>query len=748
MFIKIIKDYLNSEINSPFFIAVGNDEYSQIKTSLVDLGFVVLRLSTFCKSNDKLPNIDDLLDYLKDIDDESEVVSKIAVIGLGEYLGLCGNNKTEKVLARIKDYNLGRTKAVLLLRGITSNLIKLKSDPRMDRRKIFINDNKPCRLNITLISPFVNLIALEGIKPLLERLEDGENDNLIVKTQMNMENSIFNIYNIETSYGGINYIINDFKIESDYGTDRQWAELLNELEVSGGSLNAVLEKYGLSENLESDFFNKITGFEFKNWLYFIALKCSIDMLSNTYLKYVLKNTVSFEDFKTDVLNAIIDIHHTDNQFVEFYNDRKTLIKRFKEPDIASFVVNNRKYIEEGIYKLTDNTITEKEEIIAWIVRRGIISEIEYIYPALYSYLKNYVFNCGDLSDMLTEYFSLYKYQKVINIIEPNFLEKVEKLAITRDYNRLRTRNEVLDSINNEDTYLCWVDALGVEYLSYITDLAKKRGLVASINIARAELPTITSINKDFFENWLGKKEKVSELDEIKHKEKGGYNFENNALPIHLAKELDVIEEVIDKAATELALRNYKSYLIVSDHGASRLAVLHRKEEKYETETEGRHSGRCCKTFETYDLPFAAEENGYLVLADYGRFKGSRRANVEVHGGASLEEVLIPIIELTLREKEIIVEMVEETVMVDYRACMEITLYFNYPLLKNVSVIINSKRYSSEAISDNHFKIVFPDIKRAGTYDAEVYEGDNFIDNITIKAHGKSGKINDVFDDLF
>jgi len=128
-------------------------------------------------------------------------------------------------------------------------------------------------------------------------------------------------------------------------------------------------------------------------------------------------------------------------------------------------------------------------------------------------------------------------------------------------------------------------------------------------------------------------------------------FENNVLPIHLAKELDIISGVIEKAATKLALRQYKRFLIVSDHGASRLAVLRRKEEQYETDTKGEHSGRCCKLFEPYDLPFAAEENGYLVLADYGRFKGSRAANVEVHGGASLEEVVVPIIELTTERQQ-------------------------------------------------------------------------------------------------
>jgi hypothetical protein len=219
------------------------------------------------------------------------------------------------------------------------------------------------------------------------------------------------------------------------------------------------------------------------------------------------------------------------------------------------------------------------------------------------------------------------------------------------------------------------------------------------------------------------------------------------LPIHLAKELDIITAMIDKAATELALRKCKRFLIVSDHGASRLAVLRRKEEKYDTDTTGEHSGRCCKLFQPYDLPFAAEENGYLVLADYGRFKGSRAANVEVHGGASLEEVVVPVIELSLKDGSVTVKLVDETVAVDFRTGTEIKLFFNSPV-QEVSVVLSGKRYSASQIDANHYSVKLPDTKRAGDYSADVYAGDNLIGTIMIKAQGKSGKVNDAFDDLF
>lgn len=308
----------------------------------------------------------------------------------------------------------------------------------------------------------------------------------------------------------------------------------------------------------------------------------------------------------------------------------------------------------------------------------------------------------------------------------------------------------MDGLDTNDTFLYWLDALGVEYLSLIEDLAQKCDLSIRVRIARAELPTITSINKGFFDSWQGsKKEKNNELDEIKHKDSGGYDFTKNTLPTHLAGELDIIVAMIEKAATELRSRSYKRFLIVSDHGASRLAVLHRKEEKYETDTSGEHSGRCCKIPDSnsYDLPFAAEKNGYLILADYGRFKGSRAANVEVHGGASLEEVVVPIIELSLKDETITVTVVDEIVTADTRSGTEINLFINTSL-QSVSVVLNGKTYQAEQTDGNHYTVKLPDVKRAGEYPADVYAGDNRIGAITIKAQGKSATINEDFDDLF
>lgn len=747
MSIEAVNKYLSSNVNLPYFLVVGDGEYKSNKDKLLELGLTPVRVSDYCGDGDKLPNIDGLLEHLKTAFVNTGV-KKLVVIGLGEYLALRGNGEAMSVMSQLKDLNIGDAKIVLLLRGVAAQINDLQADPRFDNRRFCMLDKADCDLSFTLAVPPASLSTSPGIKALLIELENGICGDVVVNTKVSLDSALFTVHKISDAYGGIKYTSPGFNLPRSCGSDEQWAELWTELMQNRDSLEAVFEKNGLGGAIETDFCARVAGLEYRNWLYFIALKSKSDTLSNGYLRFVLVNTNRFEDFKTNALNAIIEVPHTDKRFGTFYDERKILVEKFPESDIADFVVNNRKNNVESIFKLTDGTKTEREEVIAWASQNGIIPQISNSYPALTAYLKKYDFKCGELSELLTEYFDAYKRQKVSNQLETDFIEKVERLAKSRDYNRLPTRNEIIDDLNIDETYLYWLDAFGVEYLAFILELVRVRGLSISIYIARAELPTITSINRNFFDDWQGaRKEKNNKLDEIKHRDEGGYNFENNALPIHLAKELDTIIGVIDKAATDLALRHYKRFLIVSDHGASRLAVLRRKEEQYETDTKGEHSGRCCKLFEPYDLPFAAEENGYLVLADYGRFKGSRAANVEVHGGASLEEVVVPIIELSLKNSNINVEVVDKVVTVDFRVGTEITLFFNFPV-KNVSLILNGKCYPALAIDGNHYRVALPDTKRAGDYSADVYAGDNLIGKIQIKVQGKSGKVNDAFDDLF
>ncbi len=747
MVMAAIREYYNSNIHKPFFAVIGDEIYQDVKSEILKLGVEVIRISDCCHNPDKKPDLDILGDKLRTIDIDFDS-NKVVVLGLGEYLALEGEEEIFKELDRLKDFNLGNGKAVILLRGVHLQIKKIAdSDPRFDNRKFFLHGTQT-ELQFVFASGNIKMYDIDGFKNLLKTCEEGASGVLCANTNLNFQNSILPIKKITSSFDALKKIDINFKLEEKNGSEEQWNELLAEVEKIG-TIDKVFKAHNFEEFENEEFHNIISGNDYVNWLYYIFL-LSQSNIKNAYIKYVLSCCDTFDEFKRNILYSIIDIPLENSNFKELYLSRKSIVRGYTDPEIAQFVVENKVKPEESIYRLTDNTIVEKEEIISYVAQYGIPKEIDTIYPALSMYMSTYHFEGQAFANRLTAYFEAYKRQKIRNSLEEDFLREVDRLAETREYNRLQTRDELVANIDKKDTYLCWIDALGVEYLAFIVEYAKKRELNVKISVGRAELPTITPINKRFYDNWPdNQKIKVEELDEIKHKEKGGYKFgKDNPYAKHLARELEVISEVLDHAATDLKLSKYSNYVIASDHGASRLAVLRNKEEKYSTDTRGEHSGRCCKTFSGYDLPFATEENGYIVLADYGRFEGSRRANVEVHGGASLEEVLVPIIELSNADSSLVVKLVEETVTVNYKQGAVITLFVNKIISDEVSLEIDGSVYNGKKIDDNHYNVEVPDIKKAGKYNATVKINGVSVSTITIKTVGKSASVNDDFDDLF
>lgn len=751
MTLTAIEEYYSSNIHKPFLAVVGDDEYKELKINLEELGTDFIRLSDCCRSQDKKPDLDILREKLRtaDIDCKS---NKVVVLGLGEYLLLSGSDTAKIVLDELKDFNLGSAWAVFLLRGEQEVVRNIASgDPtRYDNRRYFISSNADVvNFNISISPMSISLYGICGIKGLIYEFEEGAIGDINCNSDMQFPNAECRVRIIKDSYEAVKCLYSWFKIPKSKGDEGRWDYLLTQI-TEYGTITSIFERLKFSEDVETGFHSKISGITNRCWLFYLYLLTIEPDIQNGYLRHCLNISIDFDNFKDNVLNAIIDISHNDARFNAFYFDRKRLVRDFTEAEIAQFVVNNRKNISESIYKLTDNTNIERQEIITYISQYGIPINLDSIYPDLKMYLAKYYFQGDTLSIELTEYFEEYKMQKISNKIGEAFLQKVEKYAISREYNRLRTRDELVSNYASQNAFLCWIDALGVEYLSFIVEGAKRRGLIVSVKIGRVNLPTITTKNNQFFYDWSeDSRIKIEELDEVKHKEKGGYKYgPSNIYPIHLARELEIISDALDRAAMELALRHYEKYIIASDHGASRLAVIRNKEEKYDTDTKGEHSGRCCKSFENYELPFATEENGFLVLADYGRFKGSRAANVEVHGGASLEEVIVPVIELSLADNSIQILLADENVISDYKTGSIICLYVNKQISQDLFVKVEGERYTAYKIDKNHYQAEIAVMKRAKKYSADIYVGENLMSKIEIVTNGKSASVNLDFDNLF
>ena len=112
-------------------------------------------------------------------------------------------------------------------------------------------------------------------------------------------------------------------------------------------------------------------------------------------------------------------------------------------------------------------------------------------------------------------------------------------------------------------------------------------------------------------------------------------------------ELEAIDHVLVNVCSKLASNKYKQAYIISDHGASRLAVLKKNTLPINSNRTGTHGGRVCEDNElTKNLPHAIHQKGFCIMAGYDLFDGSRPASVETHGGATIEEMVVPIIKIT------------------------------------------------------------------------------------------------------
>ena len=755
MLCEAVKSYLANAKGVPFFYAVGDENYNQILSELKQNSVIVDRISDFCPKDDKFPDIDDVIDYFRTLDTDYRQ-NKHALIGLGEYLALRGSAFAEKILRRLDKTTLGTARVVLLLRCVTQqvNALQLDDNRIVEQNRLYIEENAVSSVTVTCTSYFSQKDVAIGVKKLLHDLEDGLSCNIHAISALDFSQSLVPVSYIKTPFVAIQHVVPGVELTDSMGTTAQWEQFYQELLRCNGSLDKLFSRYDCADDFEEDIYEKCAGLEFKNWVFYISLKQNYDRIQNDYLAYVVANTDCYEDLRINLLTGIVHIPRSDGRFHNLYTERKKLVKGFPESEIAAFIRENQIDPMESIYRYTDNTKMEREAIISWVAQHGYIAEIEIIYPALAQYLGEYVFDCGGLSDELTKYFKQYRLMKVTNQITPEFLAQVEQNAQKLPYTHLETRDSAILRIpDKKDAFLYWIDALGVEYLSYIAILAKKKGLSIHVDIAYVELPTITSINKGFFEKWAGsKKEKEPRLDEIKHKEEGGYFYKPGQAPVHLASELEVIRKAVDRAATELAMHTCKTFVIASDHGASRLAVIHHQEEKYDTDTKGEHSGRCCKEFADADLPQAICENGYLVLADYGRFKNSRAANVEVHGGASLEEVIVPIITLSLKKQcDLIIKLINaDAVYCDRRLGTTIQLYISdADSTQSISVVIDEKRYAAKGSDKTHYEVNLYDMRRAKkNVSAAVYDGDDLIGTVHFDIKGKMATVSNDFDDLF
>jgi hypothetical protein len=372
--------------------------------------------------------------------------------------------------------------------------------------------------------------------------------------------------------------------------------------------------------------------------------------ADTYLAKVLSSDVTHGNLlRKYVVDTTITVL-ADNDAGKFAVERAEVLIGLPVESLIVEFIGQTKGVDSASAFLNCGTEAEQVEIVRRVSRldlaTGVPEPFKRLYPALADYLSN-EFDYG--TDDLNTYFKKYRKRKITNTITEAFVKKAFDLSLPIS---CPSRESVLLDLRTDDTALLVVDGMGAEYCPILPAMAKRLNVhVESSKVATAKLPTSTEFNPI---QWDAERtlDEVKGVDNIVHS--GAAKYEHCPPERNIAAMLRVFEsEVFTRIADGLS--QFPRVVVTADHGASRLAVLAHNEKLGATlpwdgePLDWRYSmtpsgvARPPEFEQQYD---PEKEKTYWVVRGYNRLPKSGGKPNELHGGASLEERLVPVVVFT------------------------------------------------------------------------------------------------------
>jgi hypothetical protein len=633
----------------------NNTTAAQLRNHLTYKGSVVIKVAD-CLADDavQLPMPNSLL---RAVDTKINALSSRAiVVGIDAYMALLDADNVTEFLSELRNRLDGNTLNADYLLSARRTLGYL---PRYEeaRKVISIEGNEEA------IEPFsvqaysdkwVKYDGISGYKNLLSKFGQYEpcgNYTLTLPSladkQAGMGNAVsfvLSVRDVAMQHYGIDIDLSDAALElllAKSSESGQSAEvyLANQFGTSNSNIRLALKRllelpadnlwpayvWSLRGNLPGDSY--------------MAKVISGDVTRNNLLrKYVVEIAIS-------VLSDI--------QAKKYAAERAEALKAYG-PNYESLIVEfigQTRALGEALQFLNCDTNAERIEII----RRASTEDLSYGLPKEYGELlptlADYFstdFDYGD--EATTAFFQEYRRLKVTNGITDGFAKRAFDLVVPKIY---PMRDAVLGELQTQsDIALLVVDAMGVEYMPLLLSLAKRRGMnIESQAVVAAKLPTETKFNPIKW-NVERKLPEIKSVDNIVHN--GAEKHESNTPERNFAEMLRVFEiEIMNRIAE--GLTQFARVAVTADHGASRLAVIAHNENKgttlpwngqpkdwrYSLAPEG-----VAKPHELVQEYYPETKETYWVVRGYNRLPKMGGKLYELHGGATLEERLVPIVVFT------------------------------------------------------------------------------------------------------
>jgi hypothetical protein len=372
--------------------------------------------------------------------------------------------------------------------------------------------------------------------------------------------------------------------------------------------------------------------------------------ADTYLAKVLSSDVTHGNLlRKYVVDTAVTVFN-DNNAAKYAAERADALAGIEVESLVLEFVGQTKDINSALEFLNCGTQSERIEIVRRVSKLdltvGLPEPFKRLYPVLANYLSS-EFDYG--TSELNAYFKEYRKLKITNTVTKTFVKKAFDLVLPAS---VPPRESVLFDLRTDDTALLIVDGMGAEYLPLLLALARRRDMnVESFVAASAKLPTSTEFN---ILQWDAKRtlDEVRDVDNIAHN--GAARHERCLPKRNIEAALRVFEtDVFNRIATGLS--QFSRVVVTSDHGSSRLAVLAHTERlgttlpwngkplNWRYSIAPKNSVRPPE-FEQQYHPDSG--NTYWVVRGYNRLPERGGKKNELHGGASLEEWLVPVVVFT------------------------------------------------------------------------------------------------------
>ena len=461
---------------------------------------------------------------------------------------------------------------------------------------------------------------------------------------------------------------------------------------------------------------------------------------DSYTNHCFRNARNIGEIPDAIMLEIFNVRQDKPKWVDEYHQLMSVMAI--EPDERFFdELDKIPVYETRLDFITGNSKQERIYLIRMVGKwmkadyEQVLAstKLRQIYPELFFYL-NHTVHQKDVD--IKCYMSRYKAHKLENTLPED--DDVYFAGFQTDV--YDNRYSILADNVDSDTVILWIDALGVEWLPLLHWSITENcdGTISSISVGQATLPTETCFN-DLWNAMDTPYRKLDKLDKLAHK---GVIDEPDYYAC-IEEQLSFVAGV-HKQINDL-LKKHHRVIVTGDHGTSRLAArfFHVKEGFSAPNNAIVCShGRYCKVAESIGYATTntrmfkrADGMQYIVYTNYDHFKQSGFAAGEdddnaiygeVHGGATPEEMLVPIIVINSNINMPLSGTWEKNCVKIFMKKVRLSLSFNKPVQKLQVKVAGIDAAVVPTDDGNQWNVTIPGIKD-GTYTVHVFANNTIVE---------------------